>query len=333
MCLKGNRKALYKNLHPIDCVQGARQYLQSDSVDLIVTDPPFAISGDKMHKHYHRKENYVHPGYKEVSASEYYQFSLDWIKEAERVLHPGGSIYIFSGYSNLYDILSALRQTNLKEINHLIWKYNFGVYTSHKFVSSHYHILYYIKPDGKVTFNTHIRYGPGEKDSNGRSLNYRDREDVWIINREYKPGRLKNKNELPTDLLIKIIQYSSNQGDLVVDFFLGGLSTAKVAIGLNRLIAGFEINSSAFDHHLDELKNLEPGYLLPKVKSGEGLRPPNQNKRWEEKEVLSLYQRFYEINHRLKNKTRTIKILQEEFGRGYFAILNKIDQIPEKTDL
>ena len=43
--------------------------------------------------------------------------------------------YIISGYTNLPAILNALRQTSLQEMNHIIWKYNFGVYTRRKFVS------------------------------------------------------------------------------------------------------------------------------------------------------------------------------------------------------
>ncbi len=38
-----------------DCVEGARQYLRDASVDLIITDPPYGIGGDTLHKHYNRK--------------------------------------------------------------------------------------------------------------------------------------------------------------------------------------------------------------------------------------------------------------------------------------
>ena len=129
-----------------DCVQGAKEHLEDNSVDLIITDPPFAIEGDKLHKHYNRKESFVIDGYVEIPKDEYADFSKLWITEAERVLRPGGALAVVSGYSNLIDILNALKGTTLEEINHIIWKYNFGVSTRSKFVSSHYHILYYSKP-------------------------------------------------------------------------------------------------------------------------------------------------------------------------------------------
>src|SRR5579872_6606318 len=197
-----------------NCVKGAVLHLSDASVDLIITDPPYGIEGDRLHRHYNRDERFVIDGYVEVEASKYNAFSRAWIAQAERVLRPGGQLYIVSGYTNLYDVLDALRSTNLKEVNHLIWKYNFGVFTSRKYVSSHYHILYYEKPGDRRTFNLQSRYATNEASDGGGSSNYRDREDVFIINREYKPGQEKNKNELPKELLKKLLQYSSNEGDL-----------------------------------------------------------------------------------------------------------------------
>src|SRR5690348_2743055 len=118
-----------------DCVKGALRHLPDASVDLIITDPPYGIEGDRLHRHYNRDERFVIGGYVEVEKQAYNAFSRAWIAQAERVLRPGGQIYIVSGYTNLYDVLDALRGTSLVEINHLIWKYNFGVYTSRKYVS------------------------------------------------------------------------------------------------------------------------------------------------------------------------------------------------------
>lgn len=165
-------------------------------------------------------------------------------------------MYVISGYTRLFDILNALTQTELKQVNHIIWHFNFGVYTTQKFVSSHYHILYCTKPGGAVTFNKDARFPHDEKAS------YHDREDVWSIKREYKPGAVKNKNELPIGLVRKMIEYSSNEGDLVCDLFLGGFTTAKAAIGLNRRAIGFELNQTAFDYEMKEIEKITPGEML-----------------------------------------------------------------------
>jgi site-specific DNA-methyltransferase (adenine-specific) len=303
-----------------DCITGAQQNIDDNSVDLIITDPPYGINGDNLHLHYNRNESLVVDGYVEVPQSKYEQFSLDWIKEAERILKPGGAIYIISGYTNLYYILHALRETKLKEVNHIIWKYNFGVFTKKKFVSSHYHILYYEKPGGSRIFNVESRFGLQEEFETGRSKNYCDREDVWIIPRQYKPRKIKNKNELPDELLIKILQYSSEEGDLVSDFFLGGFSTARVAIGLNRNIIGFEISPAIFKQKIGEIQDIEPGQLLHYLHNPIINNPENQGKTWPRNECEKLIERFNELTSEGKFKKEILKILQEEFKRGYWSI-------------
>ena len=314
--------ALKNQFFNTDCITGAKEHIPDNTVDLIITDPPYGINGDSLHKHYNRNENFVIDGYIEIPQKDYPQFSVAWIKQAERVLKPGGSLYIVSGYTNLIHILNALRQTTLTEINHIIWKYNFGVYTKNKYVSSHYHILYYVKPGKKPTFNTFCRYSDGERDAAGHSLNYQDREDVWVINREYKPGKTKNKNELPVKLLSKMIQYSSNEGDLVCDFFLGSFSTAKVAIGLNRAACGFEINANAFEHNLAETLRLKPGWLLPAIKQPKQLTLFNQGKPWQPAERTQLIAEYRALKSGGKSKKSAINELTQRYGRGYFSILN-----------
>lgn len=89
-------------------------------------------------------------GYIKVQAARYNDFTHAWVKQADRVLRPDdGSISVVSAYTNLYDVLDALRATKLMEAYHLIWEYDFGVFTSRKYVSIHYHILYYERPGGR----------------------------------------------------------------------------------------------------------------------------------------------------------------------------------------
>ncbi len=304
-----------------DCIVGAGRHLPDGSVDLIITDPPYGIGGDHLHRHYNRKENFVADGYIEIPDDEYGAFCMAWIREAERVLRPGGSIYIVSGYTNLFHILAALRETTLREINHIIWKYNFGVWTSRKYISSHYHILYYSKPGGERTFNLECRFGTGEKNTEGRSLNYQDREDVWIISREYKPGQVKNKNELPVALLSRMILYSSNPGDLVCDFFLGGCSTARVAIGLNRRICGFERSKEIFGIREPEISALSPGFLLKTIRVPEKLLGPATRHRWTEPELVIIRNRHTELSGQGRTKKEIIAHLMDEFHAGRFAIM------------
>jgi site-specific DNA-methyltransferase (adenine-specific) len=308
-----------------DCISGAKKYIKNNSLDLIISDPPYGINGDKLDKHYNRDESTVLDGYVEVLENEYPEFSEKWIKEAERVLKPGGSIYIVSGYSNLRHILNSLAKTKLQEKNHIIWKYNFGVYTSKKFISSHYHILYYVKPPcNEVIFNTNAFFADSEKTESGGSMNYLDREDVWIINREYKPGQVKNKNELPKSLLTKMILYSSNPNDLIGDFFLGSFSTAKMAIGLGRRACGFEINKIAFNYQIKEIEKIKSGEMLLKLRQVPENKLVNKGKplTQEEKEQISI--EYIQLIRKGMSKKAACNTISDKYGRGYWSILSII---------
>jgi len=245
-----------KNLYQVynqSCVEGMREHVADDSIDLIFTDPPYGIKGDELDVHYHRDESKVVPGYVDVPLNEYARFSQDWIRECERVLRPGGSMYIVSGYTNLHHILNALHATGLEEINHIIAKYSFGVSTKNKFVSSHYHVLFWQKPDQgrqKRTFNSNYKY-TDQKDS------YHDRLSVQDMPRDYKPGQVKNKNQLSEDFIEKFIMYSSNRGDVVLDCFGGGLTTGRTALRWGRNFVGFELNTHAYDAFLPTLAEVE----------------------------------------------------------------------------
>ena len=220
-----------------DCIAGMREHVKDNSIDLVFTDPPYGIEGDKLDAHYNRDESTVVPGYVEVARETYDQFSKDWISECARCLRPGGSMYIVSGYTNLHHILNALHNTDLIEVNHLIAQYSFGVYTKHKWVSSHYHVLFWQKK-GKRTFNQ--LYADTKQ-------SYHDRLSVQALPRDYKPGEIKNKNQLSETFIDKFIEYSSNPGDTVMDPFGGSFSTKRSAYRLGRRFTGFELNTHAFN--------------------------------------------------------------------------------------
>ncbi|NIP36376.1 MAG: site-specific DNA-methyltransferase, partial [Thermoplasmata archaeon] len=266
---------------------------------------------------------HVVEGYVEVPPEEYGEFTHAWVAEAARVLRPNGSIYVVSGYTNLYHVLDALRATDLREVNHIVWRYSFGVHTRRKFVSSHYHVLYYERPGpGRRTFNANVRFGPEERGPDGRSLDYADREDVWAIDREYKPGRRKNKNELPTELLVKMLQYSSDPGDMVCDMFLGGFGTARVAVGLARRFVGFEVSPPIFEAGVERMRGVREGDLLPDLRVPRGAGPGRTGQRWTPEETGLLVDRYGELRAEGMTKTRAVEVLGAEFDRGRFAITN-----------
>lgn len=65
------------------------QATASESIDLIVADPPYwKVIGEKWDYEWRTEQDYV-------------EWSLKWIKEATRVLRKGGSFYLFGYFRNL----------------------------------------------------------------------------------------------------------------------------------------------------------------------------------------------------------------------------------------
>jgi len=229
--------------------------IPDEKIDLVVTDPPFAINFKAKKANYNRTASRVLSGYNEITKENYYEFTLNWMSQCFRILKESGGMYVFSGWNNLADILNAIEEIGFITVNHIIWKYQFGVVTSRKFVTSHYHCLYICKNDKKRKFFPYERFSKEEKNNQGRSLHYKDKEDVWEIKREYWTGDEKTPTKLPAEIIKKILQYSSEEGDLVFDPFLGSGQTAVVSKLLKRNYIGFEIVKEYFDFISKRLKS------------------------------------------------------------------------------
>lgn len=227
-------------VYNMDCIEGMKR-LPERSVDLVITDPPFAIDFKAHRTNYNRTQSRVIAGYNEIGADEYAEFTERWMREVRRLLKDSGSMFVFSGWNNLKDILVAVDALGLILVNHIIWKYQFGVVCSRKFVTSHYHCLYVCVDDSKRKFLNSARYDKQDRHENGGSLRYQDLEDVWVIKREYWHGDKKTPTKLPAQLIEKILLYTSEEGDVVLDPFLGSGQVAVVSRMLKRHYVGFEI--------------------------------------------------------------------------------------------
>lgn len=228
------------NIYNMDCIEGMK-YIHNNTIDLVITDPPFGINFKSKKDNYNRTNSNVLKGYNEIPQEQYYNFTINWMKEVFRILKNSGSMYVFSGWNNLKDILTAIDELKFITVNHIIWKYQFGVVTKRKFITSHYHCIYVCKDDKKRKFFPYSKFDKNDKDENGRSLHYKDKEDVWVINREYWTKDFKTPTKLPAELIEKILMYSSEKNDLVLDPFLGSGQVAFVSKSLNRNYIGFEI--------------------------------------------------------------------------------------------
>jgi site-specific DNA-methyltransferase (adenine-specific) len=245
----------FNQIYNQDCITGMAQHLPDASVDLVITDPPFGIKFSAARANYNRKEDRVLKGYNEVKGNDYLEFTRAWLTEVRRVLKPSGSLYIFSGWNYLKEILIVLDELELNLVNHLVWKYQFGLVTSRKYVTSHYHILFVSLDEKQRKFYPYARFDKDEKHPEGGSAHYKDKEDVWNIPREYWKGDIKTPTKLPAEIIRKILAYSSQPGDVVLDPFLGSGQVAVVSQLEGRRFLGFEIVPEYFSFAEKRLKS------------------------------------------------------------------------------
>ena len=205
--------------------------------------------------------------------------------EIWRVLKPTGSFYVHcdpTASHYLKIILDAIfcdRGGDFR--NEIVWSYKRYTAVSHRFQRLHDIILYYTKST-KGIFNGVFRtYGDKsgktdshyKQDENGRWYRWQKRKgkepykiylaegvrlgDVWelpIINASAKE-RLGYNTQKPLLLLERIIQASSNEGDVILDAFCGCGTTVDAAHSLNRQWIGIDITYNAVSLILKRLKD------------------------------------------------------------------------------
>jgi len=195
------------------------------------------------------------------------------INEMHRILKDTGSIYLqMDTYISHWIRLimdDIFGYNNFR--NEIIWKYISGGISKKYFARKHDNILFYTKSK-KYTFiiqkenRKNINYCDGEDEKgeyiwyikpntnskvpNGvKSYNESYITDVWnipIINPQAKE-RCGYPTQKPLELIERIIKSSSNENDLVADFYLGSGTTAIACKKLNRNFIGCDINKEAID--------------------------------------------------------------------------------------
>lgn len=224
-------KKLTINLKCIDAIQGLKE-LADESIDLIVTDPPYNLSKD----YGETKDN--------LSFDKYIKFSSEWLLEAKRVLKPTGTIYIFMGMqfiSYIYNILD--KDLGLNFNSWITWFYTQGIGKTKGFSPRHDDILMFTKTK-KYTFNLDLIRVPQKYYRSINNMRGANPGNVWEFSHVHycSENRQKHPTQKPEGLIERMILASSNKHDVVLDPFVGSGTTARVCQQLKRNFIGFDNN-------------------------------------------------------------------------------------------
>lgn len=139
-------------------------WLLDQSIDLVLTDPPFNIARDT---NFHTYENNTinsyrfdaEKGWDSYTPEEFKDLLKRWAVEFERVLRPGGSFAIFCADEYLSDLISALKDAKLKPRRTLTWRKPNAVPVNrkHMMMSACEYIVLGVK-GSKAVFNADIEF-------------------------------------------------------------------------------------------------------------------------------------------------------------------------------
>ena len=245
--------------------------IPTESIDLIYIDPPFNTgrSQQRPKETTRRNDEGDRIGFKgkryETVRSEvlsyddqfvdYWAFLEPRLEEAKRVLKSTGTLYLHLDYRESHYakvLLDALFGPD-SFLNEIIWAYDYGGKSKSRWPAKHDTILVFVKDPKQYFFDSETvdrepYMAPGlvteEKVAKGKLPT-----DVWWHTIVSPPGKEKSgyPTQKPIGILRRIIQASSKEGDVVLDFFAGSGTTGVVANMLNRKFLLVDQNPEALE--------------------------------------------------------------------------------------
>ena len=231
--------------------------IRDGSVHLIFADPPFNWDVD-----YGKWQD-------SMPRDEYLRFTYEWLDACLKVLAPNGSIWINIPDDTAAEVVMHLKGKKLSMVNWCIWHFRFGQCRNANFIVSKVHALYFAKDPARRIWNPDQVLEPSDRATTyadprtrkTRTPSLRVPLDVWYgqywgrIQGNNKERRPCHENQIPEVYMERVIRACSNEGNLVLDPFLGSGTTCTVARALNRRSIGIEVSGtiakSAFERIQD----------------------------------------------------------------------------------
>ncbi|MEC8065618.1 MAG: DNA methyltransferase [Planctomycetota bacterium] len=226
-----------------DCRDVLAKLPERGEVDLVFADPPF--NWDVPYESWRDG----------MSRAEYERFTFDWLDGCIAALSPTGSLWVNIPDDTAAEIVLHLKRRGLTMINWCVWHFRFGQNRDSSFIMSKVHALYFAKdPDQRIWNPEHIMelsdrasvYADPRTMAKDQNKGLRLPMDVWYgkywgrIQGNNKERRHQHHNQIPEVYLERVILACSNEGDLVLDPFLGSGGTCTVAKAWGRRSIGIE---------------------------------------------------------------------------------------------
>ncbi|MBA2943199.1 site-specific DNA-methyltransferase [Paenibacillus sp. CGMCC 1.16610] len=216
-----------------DCILGMRNRLPDESVDMILSDPPYLIN---YHSQQDRFEGILNDGGNDGG------FITDYFEQCYRVLKPNSSVFIFCSWHKI-DFFKQQFEKFFTMKNLIVWVKNVhgAGDTKGSFAPKHELLLYGHKG------RSHLR-------------GYRLSD---VIQYPKIPGlSLVHPTEKPVGMLEKLITAGSDSGHLILDGCMGSGATASACIRTNRDYVGWELDPNHYATCIHRTNNYQETLFL-----------------------------------------------------------------------
>lgn len=251
--------ALTKYLNQIvqgDCLKLFKQ-IPDNSIDMTFADPPFNL-----------KKGYN--SYKDsLKLQEYLNWCEQWVSEMVRVTKPTGSIFVHNIPKWLTYFAAFLNER--ADFKHWIsWEAPTAP-MGKTLQPAHYGILFYAKDKKKLKFYEVRCPHKRTRKHNILAKDYGGKKsllhpfgplvsDVWTDIHRIRHNKFRDEHpcQLPIHLLERVILMSTDEGDIILDPFIGTGTTAIAAKRLGRNYIGFDVDEHYVKMTKHKLEQTEP---------------------------------------------------------------------------
>jgi site-specific DNA-methyltransferase (adenine-specific) len=227
--------------------------IPAGTADLIFADPPF--NWDVPYGEWNDA----------IPRADYLRFTYEWLDGCLATLSERGSFWVNIPDDTAAEIVVHLKNRGLVMVNWCIWHFRFGQHRTANFIVSKVHALYFARNRENRTWNPEAVLEPSDRAAiyadprtrETRQPGLRVPLDVWYgtnwgrIQGNNKERRPNHQNQIPEVYMERVLRACSNEGDLVLDPFLGSGTTCTVARVLGRRSLGIEYSAknarSAFE--------------------------------------------------------------------------------------
>lgn len=236
-----NRQLIYNKDSYIvngDCLEVLKT-IPDESVDCILTDPPYNL-GLFMHNRNTnlakmRDNQFAYAGWDNIEYEEWCSNMREFLKECSRILKPKGTLISFMSIIKVESFIRFAEEVGFYYKTTGIWhkKNPMPRNMNLQFVNSTESWVYFINRGTSGTFH-----------NNGKVVHDYLESSVTPLS-EKKHG--KHPTQKPLSIMKQLINLTTNEGDIVLDPFMGSGSSCVAAALLNRNFIGIELNESYFD--------------------------------------------------------------------------------------